>query len=58
MEPWIRERVERQRREQEDRRIPLRIHQPPPEWIEHHEEQRRRQQRDEAPQRGVVIIDL
>jgi hypothetical protein len=59
MDPWMIERIEdeRRRQEQQDRRIPLRIHEPPPEWVE---EQQRRQEAEqrEPSNRGVWIIDL
>lgn len=57
MRPWIIERIEQERQQDEWRPIPLRIQQPPPEWIEE-QERRRQEQEQETPQRGVVIIDL
>ena len=55
MKPWIIDRIEKQRRQQEWQPIPLHIQQPPPEWIE----QRRREQESDRDRsdRGVTIID-
>ncbi|MCO4770386.1 MAG: hypothetical protein KDA24_10180 [Deltaproteobacteria bacterium] len=53
MKPWIIDRIENDRRESEWKPVPLRIQQPPPEWLE---EQRRRQERDAPSHRGVTII--
>ena len=58
MKPWIIERIEQERRERESHRIPLRIHQPPPEWIEEQERLRREELERRWPQRGVCIIDM
>jgi hypothetical protein len=57
MRPWIIDRIEEQRREEQWQRLPLRIQQPPPEWIE--EQERRERQEDEEPgDRGVTIIQM
>ena len=68
MKPWIIDRIENDRREQEWQPVPLRIQPPPPGWIE--EERQRREQEgphdrgvaiigdDKPSDRGVVIIDL
>ena len=68
MKPWIIERIEQQRRNQEWQPVPLHIQQPPPEWIERQRQNEQRRDRsdrgvciigDDAPSdRGVTIIDL
>jgi len=58
MQPWIRERIERERREQEDRRIPLHIQEPPPEWIDEMNRRRAEHEEQPTPRRGVVIIEM
>jgi hypothetical protein len=55
MKPWIIERIEEQRRQQEWQPIPLHIQQPPPEWIE--QRRRERESDRERSDRGVTIID-
>jgi|GEM_PF-1766373 len=53
MKPWIIERIENDRRENEWKPVPLRIQPPPPEWVE---EQRRRSEREAPQERGITII--
>ena len=53
MKPWITDRIEKDRAQREWKPVPLRIQQPPPEWIE---EQQRRQEQQHPSDRGVTII--
>ena len=53
MKPWIIDRIDNDRREQEWQPVPLRIQPPPPAWIE---EERRRHRKDHPRDRGVSII--
>ena len=58
MEPWIRDRLERERQERSWRRQPLRIQPPPPEWVEERERERERDPDEENDGRGVWIFQL
>jgi len=58
MQPWIIERIEKERREQERARLPLHIQRPPPEWVEEQERRREEEQSSEESNRGVWILEL
>lgn len=52
MKPWIIDRIENRKQNNEFTRAPLRIQQPPPEWLE----KQRGGQEPRAGDRGVTII--
>jgi hypothetical protein len=57
MEAWIIERMEQEKRDREWTPEPLRIQQPPPEWLE--EQARRRDEKSrEDTGRGVWIFEM
>ena len=58
MRPWIIERQREERRQREWRPEPLRIRQPPREWIEEQERRRSDEAERNQPTRGVLIIEM
>jgi hypothetical protein len=58
MKPWIIDRIEKERRDQEWAPQPLHIHRPPPEWIEEQERRREEQPSSEEAGRGVWIFQM
>ncbi len=58
MKPWMIERTEQERQQRRWQPLPLRIQQPPPEWIEEQERRQREEHERQAPRRGVVEIDF